>query len=109
MLFQNQADRKGELWRSLIVVDGLGQEQDAVWDDFCVTDVDPVTYAEIPLNKVVFWSDSAGRIDEVELPAFRMTLKRTDGSMSGTNARDGPFTGIVAQTWPPQVRQPQGN
>lgn len=98
LLYQNQTALKGELWRNLIVVDRVSEEQDVVWDDFCITDVDQVTYAEIPLNMVVFWSDSEGRIDKVELPAFRVTLKRTTGPMPGATAGEGSDTDFVVQT-----------
>lgn len=97
LLYQNQTALKGELWRSLIVVDRLSEEQDAVWDDFCITDVDQATYAEIPVNMVVFWRDSKGTVDEVELPAFRVTLKRTKGPMSDTTTEEGSDTEFVVQ------------
>jgi hypothetical protein len=98
LLYQNQTALKGELWRSLIVIDRVSEEQDVVWDDFCITDVDQVTYAEIPLNMVVFWSDSEGRVDKAELPAFRVTLKRTTGPMPGTTAGEGSDADFVVQT-----------
>jgi hypothetical protein len=98
LLYRNQTALKGELWRSLIVIDRLGEEEDDVWDDFCITDMDQATYAEAPINEMVFWSDSNGKIVEMELPAFRVTLKRTEGDTSGMMTGEGADTHVIVQT-----------
>ena len=96
-LYRNQTALKGELWRSLIVIDRLSDEDD-VWDDFCITDVDQATYAGVPINEMVFWSDNNGKIVEVELPAFRVTLKRTKGDTPDTMTGEGGDTHVFVQT-----------
>jgi hypothetical protein len=98
LLYRNQTALKGELWRSLIVIDRLGEEEDDVWDDFCITDMDQATYAEVPINEMVFWSDNNGKIVEVELPAFRVTLKRMEGDTSDMMTREGADTHVIVQT-----------
>jgi hypothetical protein len=96
-LYRNQTALKGELWRSLIVIDRLSEEDD-VWDDFCTTDVDLATYAGIPISEMVFWSDDDGKIVEVELPAFRVALKRTKGDPPDTMAGEGGDRHVIVQT-----------
>ena len=96
-LYRNQTALKGELWRSLIIIDRLSEEDD-VWDDFCITDVDQATYAEVPINEMVFWSDNNGKIIEVELPAFRVTLKRTEGETSNMMTGESADTHVIVQT-----------
>ena len=72
-------------------------EEDDVWDDFCITDVNQMMYAGVPINEMVFWSDDNGKIVEVELPAFRVTLKRTTGPIPGTTAGEASDTDFVVQ------------
>jgi hypothetical protein len=96
-LYRNQTALNGELWRSLIIIDRLSDEDD-VWDDFCITDVDQATYAEVPINEMVFWSDDNGKIIEVELPAFRVSLKRTNGDASDMMTGEGADTHVTVQT-----------
>ena len=98
LLYRNQTSLKGELWRSLIVIDRLSGDQDDVWDDFCITDIDQAMYAGVPINEMVFWSDDDGKIAELELPAFRVTLKRSKGPTSGTVTGEGATPGFVAQS-----------
>jgi hypothetical protein len=97
LLYRNQTALKGELWRGLTVIDRLS-EKDGVWDDFCITDVDQATYAQVPLNEMVFWSDDDGKIAEVELPAFRVTLKRTNRDTSDMMTGEGADTHVIVQT-----------
>lgn len=94
LLYENQTALEGELWRSLIVIDQIRGEPDAAWDDFCITNVDLATYAEVPLNKMIFWRNDDSKIDKVELPAFHVTLKRTKESMT---AREGSDADLVVQ------------
>jgi hypothetical protein len=96
LLYRNQTALKGELWRSLIIIDRLSEEGDDVWDDFCITDMDQATYAEVPINEMVFWSNNNGKIVEVELPAFRVTLKRA-GDKSDMMTREGADTHVIVQ------------
>lgn len=58
-----------------------------VWDEMCVTDIDPVTYAGLALNELIFWSDKQDNVVEVELPAFRLKLKRQ--AVLRTNSAEG--------------------
>jgi hypothetical protein len=97
LLYRNQTALKGEIWRALIVIDRLSKEEDAVWDDFCITDIDPATYAEAPVNEMVFWSDDDGQVVEVELPAFQVVLKRSKGETSYTETGGGPNLEFTVQ------------
>jgi len=97
LLFRNQTALRGELWRSLIVIDRLSEEEEDVWDDFCITDVDLATYAEVPINEMVFWSDGDGGIVEVELPAFRVKLKRKSEEASYTETEKGAKLDLTVQ------------
>ncbi len=77
LLYRDQAELKGERWRMLIVPEGQGGE--GVWDDFHITDDDPLSYAGKPLNEVVFWEGGGegGQVEELEMTAFRVRMKRT--------------------------------
>ena len=68
-----------------------------MWDDFCITDVDLATYAEVPINEMVFWSDGDGGIVEVELPAFRVKLKRKSEEASYTETEKGAKLDLTVQ------------
>jgi hypothetical protein len=98
LLYRNQTTRKGELWRGLIVIDQLSEEQDEVWDDFCITDIDLATYGEVPINEIAFWSDDNGKIAELEWPAFRVKLKRTKEALLGMATREDGDIKFVVQT-----------
>lgn len=63
----------GEVWRAIAISD---EPKTKIWDDFCMTDVDLDAYAGLPINEFVFWRKN-GNIAEVELPAFRVKLKRS--------------------------------
>lgn len=68
----------------IVVKDRVEGEKKRVWDEFCHTDWDVASYAQVPLNEVVFWEGEDGETAEVELPAFRITLaKKEDGGRSG--------------------------
>lgn len=85
LLFQEEKKQRGEIWRALIVVDRpKDSNEGGLWDDFCVTDVDPASYAGIPLNEFVFWRDAEGRVTDVELSAFRVTLRREVDTRAST-------------------------
>ena len=68
-----------------------------MWDDFCITNVDQATYAEIPINEMVFWSDDDGEISKVELPAFRVTLTRKKEDVSPKKTGEGANLGFTIQ------------
>ncbi|KAK4901731.1 hypothetical protein LTR27_001503 [Elasticomyces elasticus] len=70
LLFKGETSQEGEIWRMQIVRERT--EDGAIWDDFCLVDVDPVSYAGMPLNEVVFWLGKG----VVELSAFRVKMGR---------------------------------
>jgi CubicO group peptidase (beta-lactamase class C family) len=74
LLYRHEKQQQGELWRVVLMV----EQSNAVWDDFCMSDVDIRMYAGRPFNELVFWSKDAetGGYDTVELTAFRVTLTR---------------------------------
>jgi len=49
-----------------------------IWDGFCITNVDLMMYDGLPLNEAVFYEGKDGRVEEVELTAFRVRLKRQE-------------------------------
>lgn len=69
MLFRNETFEKGEIWRMLIVESRT--ENSSVFDEWCVSDVDSVTYKGIPINEVVFWREEG----LVEFSAFGVVFK----------------------------------
>lgn len=73
---EDEVGRKGEVWRGTVVLESRGE---AVWDDECVTNYDPITYAGKPLLEVVFWEGEEGAIEELEMVGFRVRLRRVDG------------------------------
>ncbi|KAK1051325.1 hypothetical protein LTR12_009481 [Friedmanniomyces endolithicus] len=70
LLYKNETTQEGEIWRLLVVEVRTGKEK--VWDDFCSTDVDPASYAGLPINEVVLWHGEG----VVELPAWKVNMKR---------------------------------
>jgi hypothetical protein len=76
----------------------LSEEQDEVWDDFCITDIDLATYGEVPINEIVFWADDNGKIVELEWPAFQVKLKRTKEDPLDMTTRQGEDTNFFVQT-----------
>jgi hypothetical protein len=80
LLFKNETAQQGEIWRMDVFSERTGDE--GVWADFCNTDLDPASYAGKPINEIVFWHEH----DVVELPAWRVKMKRVTG---GGNSHDG--------------------
>ncbi|EXJ77575.1 hypothetical protein A1O3_09802 [Capronia epimyces CBS 606.96] len=77
LLFRDQDNQAGELWRILILPGRSPPHKAKVWDDFCISDVDTLMYAGQPLNELVFWDPGQdGRFDAVELTAFRISMTR---------------------------------
>lgn len=74
--------RVGEVWRFINVIDDntIPNNATTVWTDYCVANIDPLSYGAIPLNEGVFWRESKdpeSRVTEVTLSAFKATLRRT--------------------------------
>jgi hypothetical protein len=79
MLFKNETSKKGEIWRMLVVESRT--ENPSVFDEWCVSDVDSVTYRGIPINEVVFWREE--RL--VEFPAFEVVFKPDVDEMTASS------------------------
>lgn len=83
LLYRHQSKLDGELWRVALVWDGAPRDEstsdnNAVWDDFCVSDVDTWMYDGKPFNEIVFWNkDKDDKYETVELTAFRVSLTRS--------------------------------
>jgi hypothetical protein len=75
LLYHNEEEQKGQLWRGVVVPE---KRRDGVWDDFCLTDDDPYSYAGKPLFEFVLRGveDENSKLREVELPAFGVRLAR---------------------------------
>lgn len=74
--------RIGDIWRFINVIDDYDHPINAttVWNDYCVVNIDPISYANVPVNELVFWRSANGSnsgVDEVTLSAFRVTLRRS--------------------------------
>ncbi|OCK78310.1 beta-lactamase/transpeptidase-like protein [Lepidopterella palustris CBS 459.81] len=81
LLSRNNTVSHGAFWRILIAPDRPEGEAEMVWDDFCITNIDAVTYAGKPINEVVIRGCETGEsCEEVELSGFRVVLKREGGS-----------------------------
>lgn len=72
LLYKNETTQQGEIWRLLVVPERQEGVETPIWDDFCITDVDAVSYAGLPINEIVFRHDE----DIVEMPAWHVSLKR---------------------------------
>lgn len=70
-LYVSEKDQAGEIFRILPVLSSPPKNA-GVWEDFCVTDVDTMTYAGKAVNEIIFWHD--GEM-EVELLAWNVTLR----------------------------------
>jgi len=83
LLYRDEKNRKGEVWRGTVVLEE--RDREAVWDDYCMANLDPLYYAGIPLLEIVFWGgeDGGSVVEEVELSAFRVKLGRVGNKESG--------------------------
>lgn len=77
----SNASSVGEVWRFINVNNDHGEATNATttWDDYCVGNFDPLSYAGVPLNEVVFWKNGNGTgaaVESVELSAFQVTLEK---------------------------------
>lgn len=68
----------GEAWRWVNILEAPA---DQGWNDWCVSSFDGESYAGTPINKMIFWRDgSSGEVDELEIPAFNVTLAKMTSS-----------------------------
>ncbi|KAK6392459.1 hypothetical protein LTR65_003589 [Meristemomyces frigidus] len=72
------ASLTGEVWRFYNVFDTPAETNvtSEVWNDYCITNMDPIGYAGKPLLELVFWRDERS-VKELELSAFRVVLTKT--------------------------------
>lgn len=79
LLFANESSQSGEIYRAIPVLSTPPVPgKSPVWEDFCPTDVDTMSYAGKAVNEVVFWHGEDGEGLEVELPAWNVTLRRVE-------------------------------
>ena len=78
LLFKDESKQAGDIYLALIVPERVEGEEARLWDEFCITDVDPAMYGGVALNEVVFWRGKGGRVEEVELPGFRVRMRREE-------------------------------
>lgn len=75
LLYKNETSQQGEIWRMLVVPEEPKDKSSRpVWDDFCIANVEYVSYGGLPFNEVVFWLEDG----IVELPAWRVELKKRE-------------------------------
>jgi hypothetical protein len=91
LLFKNESSQQGEIWR-IVIVQERKEEQNGrgLFEDFCLTDIDTVSYASLPLNEVVFWHEES----LVELPAFGVTFKAEEVDEVEHAGVQGSLTGL---------------
>jgi hypothetical protein len=78
---RNKGSQKGEVWRFINVIDDYSLPINAttVWNDYCVSNIDPLSYGTVPLNEAVFWrnsTNSASTASGITLSAFGANLQR---------------------------------
>jgi hypothetical protein len=75
-----------------VIVQERKEEQNGrgLFEDFCLTDIDTVSYASLPLNEVVFWHQES----LVELPAFGVTFKAEEVDEVEHAGVQGSLTGL---------------
>jgi hypothetical protein len=68
----------GEVWRFINVIKDGGREPSGptVWTDYCIGNIDPIRYGAVSFNEAVFWRRNGTKMQEVELPALRISLLR---------------------------------
>ena len=76
LLYDNETEQTGEKWRMLVA-----REHDdnyhGIWDDFCPSNVDDTAYGAEAINEFIFREDERGKLESVDLPAFRINLVKT--------------------------------
>ncbi|KAF2105592.1 beta-lactamase family protein [Lophiotrema nucula] len=89
MLYSDEKNKKGEKWR-FNIAEYRNSQNTAIWDDFCITNLDTALYANLPLNELVFWADDDGVIEAIELTGFRSKLIRLHrDEKQGSTYQDG--------------------
>lgn len=73
----------------MLIVPDREEKHGGIWDEFCVTDVDPASYAGVPLTEIVFWDGEGDQVREVELSAFRVRLRRRENGGEKEGPREG--------------------
>ena len=82
LLFDDENKKEGERWRLLPQKIASKQERRSasLWDNFCISDWDSMTYAGKPYNEIVFRGGRPhGSSESVRLSGFRSTLYRKRG------------------------------
>lgn len=93
LLYKNETAKRGEIWRILIVKDRPDEPtRPKMFEDWCVTDVDFMSYAGKPINEVVFWHEARN----IELPAFDVVFE-PKRERRGSDAGSPWFMGQVWQ------------
>ena len=87
LLHRHPDNQTGELWR-IINVPGTRQHEQ-VWDDFCITNIDPLFYGGKPLLELVFWEGEDGEVESVEATGFRVVLEREKEEEDGDKKTAG--------------------
>lgn len=75
LLYHDEEASSGELWRLTATAYRSEGERD-IWDDFCITNIDPVMYAGLPLNEFAIWGGEDGIAYDLGLTGFRANLTR---------------------------------
>lgn len=87
LLYQDEENQRGEIWRAVPVPETRSEH--LIWDDNCVTDEYLLIYADKPAFEFVFWGTDIGDgiVNEVELSAFRVNLKRDKNDVDSYKGR----------------------
>ena len=94
LLYKDEPKQKGEIWRMVMVPGRPDKEAETgYWDDFCITDIDSIRYGGLPLNELVFWDEEHGEPQQLEMPAFRITLSRQDSQEESHSQAQGDWSG----------------
>ena len=93
LLFNDEDKQEGERWRLFpqIVASEQKRTGGSVWDNFCASDWDIVTYAGKPFNEIVFrGGEHNGSSESVQLSGFRSTLYRKQENDHGLPSSQQP-------------------
>lgn len=83
LLFKDEKRQKGEIWRMLLTPEREKGKEQEIWDEFCITNIDVLNYAGVPLNELVFWHDE----NLVELTAWRVNLTAKAAESNGSGLK----------------------
>ena len=93
LLFDDEDKQEGERWRLFpqVVASEPKRRAGSVWDNFCASDWDIVTYAGKPFNEIVFrGGEHNGSSESVQLSGFRSTLYRKQENGHGSLSSQQP-------------------